>query len=417
MMNRGLVVGLSILSTNIFAVNRASFAQGVVSDRVIVVNLVGCNASSLVQLPDTTDLFLDRQLITVDGQIAGVTGPNDCSGGNPDNTKHGKAFNQWTLTLVKFDWTTHVFTLVKPIIDTSVDPARKSSRALITAGPQRGAFIRSAYDPDVVRFHGKYWVVYECTLEEGIRYGVPGTSICLSLYDLDRQELDLSHTQVLVSGVRISPSRFISAAVPALLSYHDKLFVYWSVVTSDDGKFTGIATRDAELEVAGDEVQIKNAKGHLVYATDEPQSTEVWSVDARDSLSNNTADLRGVWATQDSLVAAASIGGSGCTTPSDHQAGCYRLSLVKAAAPLGRGEFSSGRKVPEALLPSNAQEYTRPIRDPAGSYWLIGHYIRPSINGFSETRPLPNAVFWKNYQADSVVIMYPLLDRSLWPAE
>ncbi len=65
----------------------------------VLLNTVGCNATALVQVPGTIDTFMGRQLLTADGQIAGVTGPNDCSGGNPDNRKNGKVFNRWALTL------------------------------------------------------------------------------------------------------------------------------------------------------------------------------------------------------------------------------------------------------------------------------------------------------------------------------
>jgi hypothetical protein len=94
----------------------------------VLLQPVGCNATSLAQVPDSTELFVGRQLLTADGQVAGITGPNDCSGGNPDNEKTGNAFNRWALTLSKFDWSDHKFALLKLLVDTSLDGGRHRDR-------------------------------------------------------------------------------------------------------------------------------------------------------------------------------------------------------------------------------------------------------------------------------------------------
>ena len=53
----------------------------------IIVKSTGCNSTAFVQVPSTADLFLGRQMLTADGQLAGFSGPNDCSGGHKDNLK------------------------------------------------------------------------------------------------------------------------------------------------------------------------------------------------------------------------------------------------------------------------------------------------------------------------------------------
>ncbi len=381
----------------------------------VLLNTVGCNATALVQVPGTIDTFMGRQLLTADGQIAGVTGPNDCSGGNPDNEKNGKVFNRWALTLDHFDWTTHQFTLVKVLLDTSIDPATKQSRAIVTGGPMKGAVIRSAYDPDVVAFRGEYWVVYECTLEDGKPFTVQGTSSCISVYDPALESIDLHRTQVIISGVQATSGAFTASAVPALLVYRDQLFIYWSALTVVDGRFSGIRIRGAELVVRDGNVSVKGADRGVVHSIDDATTTEVWTPDPADPTADTTVDLRGVWVTSHSLVAAASIGGHGCTAPSDHETGCFRLALVNSDEPLGRAIFNHGRRTNADSLPSNAQEYTRPIRAPDGAYWFIGHFIKPSINGQSDSRPMPNAEFWRHHNADSALVMFPMTDRSLWP--
>jgi hypothetical protein len=401
-----------LLGTFLLLASGAFCAYGAEEGGALVLNTVGCNATALAQVPGTTDLFLGRQLLTAEGQIAGAT---DCSGGTQKAKAPGKTYNHWALTLVSFNWTTHTFTLLKPLLDTSIDAASGKSRAQITGGPMKGALIRSAYDPAIVRFDGTYFVVFECTLESGSPYPVSGTSSCVSVYDPVRKALDLNRTQVLISGDQGSSSRFTAAAVPALLSYQHRLFLYWSALRIDNDRFSGISIRGAELQVTGDKIGVKGATTRVVHAVDASATAEVWAANPKDPMSSTTADLRDVWATSKSLVAAASVGGAGCTAPSDHTPGCFRLKLVRFADPLPHAAILNELPLNADTLPSNAQEYSRPIQDPSGAYWLIGHYIRPAANGVSDAHPMPSLRFWQNYKPDSVLVMYPLLDHSLWP--
>jgi hypothetical protein len=410
-LSQKLLVMLSIIAAQALAyIGMASAADGV------LLPTVGCNATALVQIPGIPDLFLGRQLLTADGAIAGITGPNDCSGGNSDNQKSGKVFNRWALSLSRLDWSDHKFTLLKVVLDTSIDPATKSSRAIITGGPMKGAVIRSAYDPDIVRFRNTYFAAYECTIENGTSFGVQGTSSCVSVYDSARQKLDLSRTQVLISGTQGMDGSLNAAAVPELLVYHDRLFIYWSALAIEHGHFKEIDIRGAELSLNGHRITVRGAGGRLVHSLDEPATTQVWAVDAADVGGDTTADLRAVWVTTDSIVAAAGLGGRGCTTPSDPGKGCFRLVLAKTNEPLAKNGFGRGLQSGADTLPSNAQEYTRPIRDASGAYWFIGHYIRPAANGQSDANPMPSAQFWQRYKSDSALVLFAFADKSLWPA-
>jgi hypothetical protein len=409
-LKRPLIVVL--LATATFSLAITSVRANPAMDGVVLLNSVGCNATSLVQIPGSANEFLGRQLLTADGTIAG---PNDCSGGNPDNEKSGKVFNRWALTLSRFDWGTHEFTLLKVLLDTSIDPVTNRSRTTITGGPMKGAIVRSAYDPDVVRFKDTYLVAYECTIENGASFGVQGTSSCISVYDPARQALDLARTQVIISGTQGVGGTFNAAAVPELLVYRDRLFIYWSALSIDHGHFKETDIRGAELVLNHEQITVKGARGPLVHSLDEPATTEVWAVDAADAASDTTADLRALWVTNDSIVAAASLGGQGCTAPSGEGKGCYRLALASAHEPLAKNGFGHGIKSGADMLPSNAQEYTRPIRDASGAYWFIGHYIRPTANGMSDVNPMPSAQFWQRYKSESALVLFPFADKSLWP--
>jgi hypothetical protein len=406
----------NILAMLLLAVSPAVPGDSGSDSAFVLLQPVGCNATSLAQVPDSAELFLGRQLLTADGQVAGITGPNDCSGGNPDNQSTGKIFNRWALTLSKLDWTTHKLTLAKVLLDTSIDPATKRSRAILSGGPMRGAVIRSAYDANVVRFREQYFIVYECALENGKPFAVQGTSSCISAYDARLQTIDLARTLVIVSGAQISASSFNAAAVPELLVYRNRLFLYWSALSIENGRFAGVSIRGAELLVIQGQVSVKGATGPVVHSLDEPATIRVWAADPAEPLSSTTADLRALWVANDSIVVAASLGGSGCTAPSSDVPGCFRLALVKSDMALADNAFGRGYRV-NAPLPSNAQEYTRPIRDPTGAYWFVGHYLRPGANGVSSANPMPNATFWKQYKSDSALVMYPFVEKSLWPTE
>ena len=406
----------NILATLFLAVGPAAGGDSGGDSAFILLQPVGCNATSLAQVPGSAELFLGRQLLTADGQVAGITGPNDCSGGNPDNQSTGKIFNRWALTLSKLDWSTHKLTLAKVLLDTSIDPVTNRSRAILSGGPMRGAVIRSAYDPNIVRFRDQYFIAYECTLENGKPFEVQGTSSCISAYDPGLQTIDLTRTLVIVSGAQVSASNFNAAAVPELLVYRNRLFIYWSALSIENGRFSEVSIRGAELLVTQGEVAVKGAAGAVVHSLDEPATTRVWAVDPAEPLSSTTADLRALWVTNDSIVVAASLGGNGCTAPSSDVPGCFRLALVKSDKALADNVFGRGYRV-NAPLPSNAQEYTRPIRDPAGAYWFIGHYLRPGANGVSSANPMPNSTFWKQYKSDSALVMYPFVEKSLWPTD
>jgi hypothetical protein len=402
-LNQANILAALFLAVGLLVAGDSEGASG-----FLLLQPVGCNATSLAQVPGSAELFVGRQLLTADGQIAGITGPNDCSGG---------ILNRWALTLSKLDWSTHKLTLVKVILDTSIDPATKRSRAILPAGPMRGAVIRSAYDANVVHFRDQDFIAYECTLENGAPFGVQGTSSCISVYDPRQQTIDLGRTLVIVSGAQISASIFNAAAVPELLVYRNRLFVYWSALSVENGRFAQVGIRGAELLVTHGGVAVKGAKSSVVHSVDEAVTTRVWAADPADPLSSTTADLRALWVAKGSIVIAASLGGRGCTDPSGAVPGCFRLALAKADEPLVNNGFGKGTRMDAALLPSNAQEYTRPVRDPTGAYWFIGHYIRPAANGVADANPMPGADFWSQYPADSALVMFPFVEQSLWPTE
>jgi hypothetical protein len=237
----------------------------------------------------------------------------------------------------------------------------------------------------------------------------------MGVFNREKQELDLARTQVMVSGEQTAPTRFIAAAVPELLVYRNQLYLYWSALTVDADRFSGIVVRGAELEVPADAPwSIKGASSAVTHVRD-ATTTEVWSVVPSDLTRNTTADLRAVWSASAGIVASASVGGTSCTAPGDDAPGCFRYQAVTLQNPLNPHAFNEGHEVTGDILPSNAQEYTRPVQDPSGNYWLLGHYLRPRSDGISDRQPMPNAAFWQNSKQHSVLVLYALRDKTLWP--
>jgi hypothetical protein len=381
----------------------------------IVVAAAGCNSSAYSAVPGSNELFLGRLLLTAEGELPALNGPADCSGGNPDNQKTGKIFSRWALSLHHFDWGTHRFSIVKTVLDTSLDPATGQARAVVSGGPMRGAIIQSAYDPSLVSYHGTDYVAFECIVSNGGAFGVDGTSSCIGVYDPLKQQVDLGRTQVIVSGFH-GPDRntFHAAAVPQLLVFQDRLYLYWSALTVTGDKFQSAAMRGAELE-AGAFISVKGSQGRLVRSMDEPATVEVWAPQPGDPLSDTTVDARAVWASGNSVIAVAGKGGSGCTAPDGPQQGCFRLAMVRSARPLGPHVFNQAQPL-KLELPSNPEEYTAVMHDPQGMVWLLGHYIKPPANGWSELRPVPGGDYWSRQPPHSAqMVMFPLGDPGLAP--
>lgn len=362
-----------------------------------------CNATSFAQLPGNPSMFIGRRLVTIEGKLAGVSGANDCSGGDPANEAKGRPFNRWGLVLDRFDWKTHRFISATALLDTSIDPRTGQTHALVTGGPMRGLRIRSAYDPTVALHDNTTYVAFECTVENGSKFNVDQTSSCISVYDPNTGKLDMDRTLVILGGIQKGAIGEV-AAVPRLLAFKGRLYLYWSALKVGKAVINSSAVRGAELTVVNGIPQIKGAVG-MVRPFD-PLSTEVWTL-GRDKMSNQIANLMGFWVDGDSIIAFAALGGRGCNDPLGKVRGCYRLAAKRSSAPLGQNTFGGGDDV-DLGLPTNPQEYAALVVDPQGRRWLMGHFIRPPSNGFADRIPAPPAAYWRTNKRQSALVLVPI---------
>jgi hypothetical protein len=345
-----------------------------------VINQPACNATAFSQIPGSAELFLGRYLLNASGQIASGLPANDCSGAKS---------NRWTLTLNRFDWSSGRMTVVKPILDTSLVPETKLHRAMVAGGSQNGLQLQSAYDPDVVAYNGLILVAFECLPYDGANYKVGGTSACIGVYDPGAQRINLARTKIIVTGHN-SADRFVGAAVPKLLVYGGKLYIYWSCITVNNNphKFLSIIVRGAQLEM-GSNGEIVPAAGGALLRADDPTTFAVWTPTEGDPKTDTTVDIRQVWSSGNAIYAMAGVGGSGCVEPADGQPGCFRLMVARADRPLGNQVF----KPLSVALPTNPQVYAHLARNPSGASYLFGAFYRP-IGEFANSDPAPGAAFW-----------------------
>lgn len=370
-----------------------------------VIESPGCNASAFAQLPDTPNLFIGRQLLTAEGELAPPAKASDCSGGNPENQKSGKSFNRWSLMLDQFDWKNNRFKVIKPLLDTSIDPATGISRSRITGGVMKGAIIKSAYDPSVAKFGGVTYVTFECIIQNGPDYKVSGTSSCIGIYDPKTQSIDLSRVRVLISGV-VGADFMWTAAIPHLLAYKKKLYVYWTAGFWKNGQISDWRVRGAQLVPTQAGIAIKGGSDKPVPATT-PLAVDVWRRYSADPTSGKVFDLFGTFQFRKTLYIMYASGGDDCISPAGKGPGCYRPSIAAISEPLKPNIFNSA-KAAKVNLSTNPVEYAIPVVKSNGQIFMMGHFIRPKKNGYSEINPMPDEDFWNSQKSSSIYAMTPL---------
>lgn len=206
-----------------------------------------------------------------------------------------------------------------------------------------------------------------------------------------------------------------AASVPTLAVLENNLYIYWSALAIQNNQFVSIAMRGAQLNKSGSTFIVAGSGGKLVTSTQANLTTEVWAPDPTDSMSNTSVDARHVWASGNSVVALASVGGSGCVAPNGTTKGCFRMMLSKAGNPLLFHAFNLGTKSNSLAYPTNGQEYVTPIQGPDGSRWYLGHFYQTPANGYSENNPVPNIAIWKQVNRTDVLVAFPNTDNGFWP--
>ena len=123
------------------------------------------------------------------------------------------------------------------------------------------------------------------------------------------------------------------------------------------------------------------SRGIAVASRDPSRNFEVLGTDSSDPFSNQTADLKGVFAQGNYVYLIASVGGNGvegtrsCTNPRGTSYGCFRMQMFRSSVPLGVDTFHSRLLTPAP--PMNPADYQRVVRAPDGSTKIIGEFFNP----------------------------------------
>lgn len=323
----------------------------------------GCNAVSFGSSPGLGNLYVGRMLNNTD--------PRDiCSGYN------------WSLVLARMNWRDHKITYEKTILDTSKKPVVLAD----------GNVIYSAYDATVALWRAELWIAFECYGEGPDFHGVASNCIGPLKNDL---MVDTGRAIVVVKGGTVDDrdSYLYSAAVPKLLVYGDRLYLYWTAMqlrrsavghnfdfATDIGTLT---TRGIQLGQGGAGKSLsaidnsQRSVGHAIFAND-PSSVEVFGLDPDDPMSNTAADLFQAVAVGSHIYVTEARGGSGCNTPHGTSAGCYRLTIGESTNPLGYHTFNN-HLAPSNSLPDNPQEYYRFVYRPEDQKTALlgGNFVNP----------------------------------------
>lgn len=366
---------------------------------VTAVMATGCNATAYAPVPGRTDLFIGRQFFTVDHSPL-------LSGSGCSKQLEPVRNIRFGLVIARLDWPTRQFIFVKPLL---------APPFTVPSGPFRGAIIRAAYDPDIVAYDGQFVLAFECILANKALYGVQGTSSCLAVYDPATQTIKPGTVRVVISAERgVRNTIAYSASVPHLLVWRGRLFLYYSVITIDSGRFLRVGVRGVELAAGGGSYQVKGLH-RLVYAM-QPPTVEVWAPVPSDPMSDTAVDVRSVWARDGRVFMLAGLGGGGCAKPGP-QRGCFRMALAETSVPLGSDIFNGSSHLSESALPSNPAGYVRLIRSPSGQCMVLGEFFKPVANGYSELRPAqPTSGGAGKPPLAGTLMMFPFSDTSWCPS-
>ena len=305
-----------------------------------------CNSVSFSQIPGHLDFFVGRWKENIN--------PDECSG------------NNWAIALFEMNWDKRELRFVRYIL-----------RPPFTI-PGDGRVVQSVYDAYAVEFNGEIWIAFECAAPDSV-------SACIAPLDL-QNGIAVARISVPVSGgPRTNTEGWrVSASDPKLLLYRRHLYLYWTVIRSDDHGWIDGTTRGVELaeDLREKRLWVRNSIGRPVRSSDRRLTAEVWSPAPDDASSDSFTDIQYILTNGKDIFAIAALGGHGeapgekCLNPSGDSFGCFRLVISKASEPL-RNHIFNNSSVDIVGFPENPQEYSRVAQGPAGKLFLMGMYLDP----------------------------------------
>jgi hypothetical protein len=299
-----------------------------------------CPNFSFSQIPDQPTQFLSK--------VKAAKGDNLCGGA-------------WGLALFRFDWRTHVMTMLHPVLEV---PVQHQDQTILVA-----------FDPTAERYRGELWVAFECAGRH-----VAGSSACVAPLSTDQQRLDTARLSIPVSGEDADArSGFLySTSAPKLLAYQGRLYLFWSAIRIDKATQQQSYQEERGVELLPQPDGTLMAKGsphHWLPSHAPPRDVAVLSPAPNDPLGDASVDTGGFFRTPQGVLALSAVGGRGpdgpCVRPRDKVAGCYRLQINRTTGdPLRPDAFAESRAVAPSFA-ANPVEYPRVAVDPNGRAYLF----------------------------------------------
>jgi hypothetical protein len=309
-----------------------------------------CNSVVFSQLPTDRDHFIGRI-----GKNGGT-----CADVNPKS-----------LALFQMNWGASTLHFERYILTPPLEIAAKGETYRAS----------NLYDPSVAFDSGELWVAFECAVD-----GLVGASTCIGPFDFEHGQIDAKRVSLLVKSGDADPESPYSyaASVPNLVLFKGRLYVYWSAIKIEKAtrKWEIITIRGMELVKDPSEAARlwgAGSVGRPVASHDPSRNMEIVGIDSADPYSNQTADLKGAFAAQNSVYLFVSVGGKGpdgtqsCTTPKGTSPGCFRLEVLRSSVPLGTNSFIE--RLVSPAPPLNPADYQRALFAPDGTLKVIGEFF------------------------------------------
>jgi hypothetical protein len=335
-----------------------------------------CLAHVFSQIPGQIDFFLGRAR-----NYAPPGSPSECEL-NPQGV------TQW-LALYKMDWQHHTLNYTQDVLKPPLQ---------INASADRTILITNAYDPSVISYNGELWVAFEC----GGR-GLRGVSACIGPLDPNTYTIsDPRRVTVLIEGGPDETGYIHPASVPNLFVFRNRVYVYWSALQIERETKRWIAAAIRGMALVQEPGGLRRfwgagSVGRPVLSYDPRSNTEIVGVDPSDPLSDQSVDVKGVYATDTYIYVAASLGGRGpernqdCVRGNGGSYGCFRLQIFLASTPLGNHIFNR-QPLLSPKLPFNPTGYDRFFVDNHGQLAILGYFL-PRHKDYDMPHVLPRGMW------------------------
>lgn len=311
-----------------------------------------CNPGGFQQIPGYRDYFISR--------ILGNGGPCPAV-----QHEHGG------VALFQMDWGSHTLNFLRLLFPPLTD---------VDAGG-RLAKVVNAYDPSVTSYNGELWVAFECATGT--------TATCVGPLNWNKGAIDPNRTTEVVLGIDADrKSGFgYSASIPEILVFRGRIYLYWAAIKArnSDHVWEDVTIRGMELQQERSGLRRMwgvRSGGRPVASHDPARNLEVVSLDRADPYSNQSLDLKGVYADQNFVYVIVARGGRGpsgtetCVNPHGTSYGCFRLQILRSSQPLGTDVFDQHPLVAPSL-PLNPAAYQRPFIAPDGTLNILGTFLNP----------------------------------------